>query len=143
VGPEYNTHFENLCKIWVQQLAGVLPPGADIPAAYEAGSSEEQDFVQDLALFLTAFFKARCSVPWEPVLATHAEGGSSLRGRVLPAQSQLIKWSRLQRRVLCILQPCASRWQVDIKRACAGGSVPVMPIKQYRARWVCVLRRRT
>ena len=59
VGPEYNTHFENLYKIWVQQLASILPPGTNIPAAYDAGSDEDQDFVQDLALFLTAFLRVR------------------------------------------------------------------------------------
>ena len=67
VGPEYNTHFENLYRIWVQQLAAVLPPAANIPAAYEAGSSEEQDFVQDLALFLTAFLRVCCCLPGCPL----------------------------------------------------------------------------
>lgn len=37
----------------------VLPPGTDIPAAFAGGSDEEQAFVQNLALFLTSFFRVR------------------------------------------------------------------------------------
>ena len=43
---------------WLQ----VLPPGTDIPAAFASGSDEEQAFVQNLALFLTSFFKV-CALP--------------------------------------------------------------------------------
>ena len=57
VGPEYDTHFENLYKVWIGQLGAILPQGTNIPAAYLQGSGDEQDFVQNLALFLTAFFK--------------------------------------------------------------------------------------
>ena len=57
VGPEYNKHFESMYKIFIGQLQLVLPPGTNIPAAYDAGSDEEQAFVQNLALFLTAFFR--------------------------------------------------------------------------------------
>lgn len=44
-----------MCAAWVQ----VLPPGTDIPAAFAGGSDEEQAFVQNLALFLTSFFRVR------------------------------------------------------------------------------------
>lgn len=57
VGPEYDKHFENLYKVWIGQLGAILPQGTNIPAAYLQGSGEEQDFVQNLALFLTAFLK--------------------------------------------------------------------------------------
>ena len=59
MGPQYNTHFENMYRVWIAQLKAILPPGTDIPAAYLHGSGEEQDFVQNLALFLTAYLKAR------------------------------------------------------------------------------------
>jgi exportin-1 len=57
VGQEYNGHFEQLFKAFITQLSTILPPGTNIPAAYERGSDEEQDFVQNLALFFTAFFR--------------------------------------------------------------------------------------
>lgn len=44
------------------QLAALMPPGTNIPEAYSRGSDEDQAFVQNLAIFLTAFFRAhlRC-----------------------------------------------------------------------------------
>ncbi len=57
VGPEHNTHFEGLFKVWITQLSTILPPGTNIPAAYERGSDQDQDFVQNLAIFLTTFFR--------------------------------------------------------------------------------------
>jgi hypothetical protein len=40
----------------MMQLQAILPPGT-IPDAYANGSSEEQAFIQNLALFFTSFFK--------------------------------------------------------------------------------------
>jgi hypothetical protein len=61
VGPEYNAHFVRLYKIFILQLREVVPPTTHLPAAYDAGGDEEQAFVQNLALFFTAFFRARCA----------------------------------------------------------------------------------
>lgn len=61
MGPEFNEAFEKLYKVFIQQLRVVLPEGTNIPVAYEHGSDEEQAFVQNLALFFTAFFKVRRS----------------------------------------------------------------------------------
>ena len=41
----------------MNQLVTVLPVSADIPRAYEQGSDDEQEFVQNLAIFLTGFLK--------------------------------------------------------------------------------------
>ncbi len=57
VGPEFNSHFENLYKYFVTQLRTVLPPGTDFSAAYTAGTDEDQALVQNLALFFTGFFR--------------------------------------------------------------------------------------
>lgn len=58
VGPEHNMHFDNLFKVCMNMLVSIIPQNTDIPKAYEsATSAEDQDFVQNLALFLTAFFK--------------------------------------------------------------------------------------
>ena len=56
---EYNPHFQRLFTIFMSQLQGVLAPAVNIPMAYENGSDEEQAFIQNLALFLTAFFRVR------------------------------------------------------------------------------------
>ena len=61
VGAEYNAHFVRLYKIFILQLREVVPPNTHLPAAYEAGGDEEQAFVQNLALFFTAFFRVRAN----------------------------------------------------------------------------------
>ncbi|KAK9798116.1 hypothetical protein WJX73_000475 [Symbiochloris irregularis] len=58
VAAEYNPHFQRLFTIFMSQLQGVLAPAVNIPLAYENGSDEEQAFIQNLALFFTAFFRA-------------------------------------------------------------------------------------
>ena len=62
VGPEYNAHFVRMYKIFILQLREVVPPSTHLPTAYEAGGDDEQAFVQNLALFFTAFFRVRCLV---------------------------------------------------------------------------------
>jgi exportin-1 len=59
VGPEHNANFGNLYTFFMAQLVAILPPGTDLPAAYAGGSDEEQAFVQNLALFLTSYFRVR------------------------------------------------------------------------------------
>ena len=64
VSQEHNTHFDNLFKVWVNMLVAIIPQSTDIGRAYNgATSTEDQDFVQNLALFLTAFFKVQPSSP--------------------------------------------------------------------------------
>lgn len=68
VGQEHNRHFDQMFKVWVNMLVGIIPQNTDIGRAYEgATSAEDQDFVQNLALFLTAFFKVEtlttCKAP--------------------------------------------------------------------------------
>ena len=65
-GEDLNKQFEKLYLVFIQQLQVVLPPGTNIPVAYDSGTEEEQNFVQNLALFLTAFFKVPApTVAWE------------------------------------------------------------------------------
>lgn len=61
VGPEADAQFVQLYVIFMNQLVTVLPVTADIPKAYEQGSDDEQEFVQNLAIFLTGFLKVRAS----------------------------------------------------------------------------------
>ncbi|XP_039067576.1 protein EXPORTIN 1A-like [Hibiscus syriacus] len=56
-GDYYNVQYVKMCNIFMIQLQNILPPTTDIPEAYAHGSSEEQAFVQNLALFFTSFYK--------------------------------------------------------------------------------------
>ncbi|XP_020230039.1 protein EXPORTIN 1A isoform X1 [Cajanus cajan] len=61
--------FGNLCdahikmyNIFMVQLQTILPPSTNIPEAYSHGSSEEQAFIQNLALFFTSFYKVHIRI---------------------------------------------------------------------------------
>lgn len=57
MGPEFNPQFEQLYNVFMRQLVQVVPPGTNIPEAYERGNDDQQKFVQNLALFFTGYFK--------------------------------------------------------------------------------------
>lgn len=50
------------------QLLPMLPPHVSIANAYENGKDEEQQFIQNLALFFTGFFKVIIFSRWYSVL---------------------------------------------------------------------------
>ncbi|XP_017241858.1 protein EXPORTIN 1A isoform X1 [Daucus carota subsp. sativus] len=56
-GDFYNLQYVKMYSIFILQLKGILPISANIPEAYAQGSSEEQAFIQNLALFFTSFYK--------------------------------------------------------------------------------------
>lgn len=62
VGPEADASFIQLYVYFMNQLSSILAITADIPKAYEGGTDDEQEFVQNLAIFLTGFLK----VGWFP-----------------------------------------------------------------------------
>ncbi|XP_077221568.1 protein EXPORTIN 1A-like isoform X1 [Tasmannia lanceolata] len=59
---EYDLQYVKMYTVFMVQLQGILPPGPNIPDAYANGSSEEQAFIQNLALFFTSFYKAHIRV---------------------------------------------------------------------------------
>lgn len=61
-GEMYDAQFIKLYTIFMVQLQLILPPVTNIPEAYASGSDEDQAFIQNLALFFTAFFKAHIAV---------------------------------------------------------------------------------
>ncbi|MFS7929630.1 putative importin-beta domain, armadillo-like helical, exportin-1/Importin-beta [Helianthus anomalus] len=56
-GDFYNVQYVKMYNILIAQLQTVLPTNTNIPNAYTNGSSEEQAFIQNLALFFTSFYK--------------------------------------------------------------------------------------
>ncbi|AQK61480.1 Protein EXPORTIN 1A [Zea mays] len=55
-GDFYNVQYVKMYTFFMIQLQAILPP-EKIPDAYANGSTEEQAFIQNLALFFTSFFK--------------------------------------------------------------------------------------
>lgn len=58
---EYNSHFQTMYRYFMAQLLPILPPGTNIPEAYANGTDDDQAFVQNLALMLTAMFRGHIS----------------------------------------------------------------------------------
>jgi len=75
IGNMHDQHFSQLLVMFMTKLESFLPPDTDIAEAYENGSQEDQDFVQDLAMFFTSFFRAHLkpmeNLQPEALLAAH------------------------------------------------------------------------
>eukprot|EP00271_Cylindrocystis_brebissonii_P003986 TRINITY_DN15300_c0_g1_i1.p1 TRINITY_DN15300_c0_g1~~TRINITY_DN15300_c0_g1_i1.p1 ORF type:complete len:1098 (+),score=241.20 TRINITY_DN15300_c0_g1_i1:845-4138(+) len=61
-GDYFNSQYVKLYQFFVTQLQGMLPPNQNIPLAYSTGIDDEQSFIQNLALFFTAFFKSHIGI---------------------------------------------------------------------------------
>ncbi|XP_076945553.1 protein EXPORTIN 1A-like [Bidens hawaiensis] len=61
-GDFYNVQYAKMYTIFMVQLQTVLPTSTNIPDAYGNGSSEEQAFIQNLALFFTSFYKVHVRI---------------------------------------------------------------------------------
>ncbi|CAL5367912.1 unnamed protein product [Camellia sinensis] len=61
-GDFYNMQYVKMYNIFMVQLQAILPPNTNIPDAYAQGSSDEQAFIQNLALFFTSFYKSHIRV---------------------------------------------------------------------------------
>ena len=53
VGPEYDSKFSTLFGMVLESVMGVLPVNINLADVYENSSDKEQNFVQNLALFLS------------------------------------------------------------------------------------------
>lgn len=61
-GEYYNKQYVTMYTVFMVQLQTILPSSAKIPEAYAAGTSEDQAFIQNLALFFTSFYKSHIRV---------------------------------------------------------------------------------
>ncbi|KAM7273898.1 hypothetical protein ACFE04_028562 [Oxalis oulophora] len=77
-GDFYNLQYVKMYNVFMVQLQAILPPPTNIPEAYAQGTSEEQAFIQNLALFFTSFFKASFFQVHIRVVETSQENVSAL-----------------------------------------------------------------
>ncbi|CAL9768896.1 unnamed protein product [Musa acuminata subsp. burmannicoides] len=61
-GDFYDMQYVKMYTIFMIQLQTIIPAGTNISEAYTNGSSEEQAFIQNLALFFTSFCKSHIRV---------------------------------------------------------------------------------
>lgn len=67
----YDMHFLTLFNGVMQHINNIVPPGTDLPAVYGQSTDEEQQLLQNLALFFTTFLKSHLTMlekqlPQEP-----------------------------------------------------------------------------
>ena len=55
--PQYDEQFCQLFVLTMQQLKSMLPVSTNIRDAYKHGRDDEQNFIQNLSLFLCCFLK--------------------------------------------------------------------------------------
>ncbi|KFK37753.1 hypothetical protein AALP_AA3G025500 [Arabis alpina] len=61
-GDIYNVQYVKVYHMFMKHLQAILPLNLNIPEAYSNGSSEDQAFIQNLALFFTSFFKLHIQI---------------------------------------------------------------------------------
>nr|NVI73656.1 embargoed [Cucujiformia] len=71
----YSEIFVNLFTYTMQQLVIMLPLETDIKTAYAQGQDQEQNFIQNLALFLCTFLKAHGHLIETSVQTDHLQNG--------------------------------------------------------------------
>jgi exportin-1 len=62
VGPEYNDKFVTLFGMVMDGVGAVLPLSLNLADVYENSSDDEQNYIQNLALFLSNFLGAHLKV---------------------------------------------------------------------------------
>nr|NVI73581.1 embargoed [Cucujiformia] len=67
----YNEVFLNMFTYTMQQLEAILPLDTDIKTAYAQGTDQEQNFIQNLALFLCTFLKEHGSLVESSMTTDH------------------------------------------------------------------------
>ncbi|XVF56527.1 hypothetical protein PTKIN_Ptkin06aG0128200 [Pterospermum kingtungense] len=66
-GDYYNVQYVKMYDIFMVQLQTILPSITNLPEAFAQGTSEEQAFIQNLALFFTSFYKV-CLDYWNSLV---------------------------------------------------------------------------
>ncbi|KAI8901081.1 CRM1 C terminal-domain-containing protein [Globomyces pollinis-pini] len=56
VGPEYNEKFVIFYKIVLEGIVKIMPITTNLPSIYEDSTDDDQNFIQNLALFFSSFF---------------------------------------------------------------------------------------
>jgi hypothetical protein len=143
VGPEYDAHFASLYAAFMAQLAPLVPPGTNLPAAYASGSDEDQAFVQNLALLLTSFLRAHVGVL--------EAGGEAARPALLAGLDHLVNISYVDDDE--VFKICLDYWNffvpdvyssattADPNAAFAFGGAPAAPAAGRRALYGPLLSR--
>jgi len=97
--PNYDAKFVEMFRNSITQIANVVPPGSDLRRSYQVANSNDQAFLQDLAMFICTF------------LANHVialEANEESRELLLTAHEYLVQLSKIDEREL--FKTCLDYW---------------------------------
>ncbi|QPG73167.1 Karyopherin transporter [Brettanomyces nanus] len=99
VAPQYNQRFVQMFGLALQAINKAIPSGSDLRAIYRRAGTSEQQFLQDLAVFLVTFLGNHLQPLETPAV---------LRELLLGAHTYLIGLSRIEEREL--FKTCLDYW---------------------------------
>ncbi|RKO91507.1 Exportin 1-like protein-domain-containing protein, partial [Blyttiomyces helicus] len=99
VGPEYNDKFISLFSIVMTAMTGIIPVDTAIADIWDKSTDEEQNFIQNLALFLTTYFGGHLKL---------VEQASGSREHLMAAHKYLLRISEVRERE--IFKICLEYW---------------------------------
>ncbi|XP_039253887.1 exportin-1-like [Styela clava] len=118
---KYEEEFTKLFSLTMTQLKQMLPTTINMKSAYASGSNDDQNFIQNLALFLCIFFKEHVAL---------VEKKSELHSLLLDGLEYLVLISEVEETE--IFKICLEYWNqisADLYRGSpfsAGTSIPIM-----------------
>ena len=75
---EHDAYFVEMFGATVRLVAAIIPPGTKISESYHSLGDSEQQFVQDLAGFLTSFFRVHLGAMERHALSSSSGGGGGV-----------------------------------------------------------------
>ena len=99
VAPQYDLKFVSMFSLAIENIMKVIPVDLDLKKTYKFASSSDQEFMQDLAMFLVVFLSNHL---------TPLENNIQLRDLLLTAHNYLIQLSRIEEREL--FKTCLDYW---------------------------------
>lgn len=99
VAPQYDSKFVNMFGSSMQSILNIIPIDLDLKKTYKFASSSDQEFMQDLAMFLVTFLSNHL---------TPLEENLQLKDLLLAAHKYLINLSRIEEREL--FKTCLDYW---------------------------------
>ena len=99
IAPQYDSRFVNMFGLAMESILKIIPIELDLKKTYKYASSSDQEFMQDLAMFLVTFLSNHL---------TPLEQNLQLRELLLAAHKYLISLSRIEEREL--FKTCLDYW---------------------------------
>ncbi|ODV83665.1 hypothetical protein CANARDRAFT_29881 [[Candida] arabinofermentans NRRL YB-2248] len=99
IAPQYDNVFISMFASTIDSLLKIIPSDIDLSRTYKYANSQDQEFLQDLAMFLVTFLSNHL---------TPLEQDKSLEQYLLAAHSYLINLSRIEEREL--FKICLDYW---------------------------------